>query len=96
MTRRGGKGPDLTVRVSHEANRLGPTHVAAAFEWLVPVLERQTRLLCAEGVKHETEAARGGAKPVTDPLATRDVTSCQWPLSLGRMWALKSPRFVSD
>jgi hypothetical protein len=79
MTRRGGKGPDLTVRVSHEATRLSQAHVAAAFERLVPVLERQTRLLCAEGDKHKTDAARGGAKPVIDPTATRDVTSSPMP-----------------
>jgi hypothetical protein len=79
MTRRGGKGPDLTVRVSHEATRLSQVHVAAAFERLVPVLERQTRLLCAEGVKHETDAARGGAKPMTDPIANRDVTNSAMP-----------------
>ena len=75
MSRRGGTGPDLTVRVSHEATRLSPAHVAAAFERVVPVLERQTRLFCAEGVKHETDAARGDAKPMTDPIAKRDVTS---------------------
>ena len=79
MTRRGGKGPDLTVRVSHEATRLSQAHVAAAFERLVPVLERQARLLCAEGVKHEADAARGGAKPMTDPIAKRDVTHSAMP-----------------
>jgi hypothetical protein len=79
MTRRGGKGPELTVRVSHEANRLGPAHVAAAFERLVPVLERRTRLLCAEADKHETDAARGGAKLMTDPFAIRDVTNSAMP-----------------
>jgi hypothetical protein len=79
MTRRGGKGPDLTVRVSHEANRLSQAHVAAAFERVVPVLERQTRLFCAEADKHETDAARGGAKPMTDPIAIRDVTNSAMP-----------------
>jgi hypothetical protein len=79
MTRRGGTVPSLAVRVSHEANRLSPAHIAAAFERLVPVLERRTRLLCAEGDKHETDAARGGAKPVTDPTVTRDVTSSPMP-----------------
>jgi len=48
MTRRGGTVPSLTVRVSHEATRLSKTHVAAAFERLVPALERQTRLPRAE------------------------------------------------
>ena len=59
MTRRSGKGPGLTVRVSHEATRLSREHVAAAFERLVPVLERQTRLSRAEGNKQETDARRG-------------------------------------
>ena len=36
MIRRGGMVPSLTVRVSHEATRLSKTHVAAAFERLVP------------------------------------------------------------
>ena len=79
MTRRGGKGPGLTVRVSHEANRLSPAHIAAAFERLVPVLERQTCLPRAEADKHKADAARGGAKPVTDPIVTRDVTSSPMP-----------------
>ncbi len=79
MTRRGGNGPDLTVRVSHEANRLSQAHVAAAFERLAPVLERQARLLCAEGDKHETDAARGGTKPMTDPIAKRYVTNSAMP-----------------
>ena len=59
MTRRSGKGPGLTVRVSHEATRLSREHVAAAFERLVPVLERQTRLSRAEGNKQETDVRRG-------------------------------------
>ena len=79
MTRRGRTVPSLTVRVSHEATRLSKTHVAAAFERLVPVLERQTRLLCAEGVKHKTDAARGGAKPMTDPTVKRHVTNSAMP-----------------
>ena len=58
MTRRSGKGPGLTVRVSHEATRLSREHVAAAFERLVPVLERQTRLSRAEGSKPETDVRR--------------------------------------
>ncbi len=28
--------------------------------------------------------------------APEPMPMCQWPLSLGRMWALKSPHFVSD
>ena len=63
MTRRGGTVPGLRVRVSHEATRLSQAHVAAAFERLVPVLERQTHLSRAEADKHGTDAARGGAKP---------------------------------
>jgi hypothetical protein len=59
MTRRSGKGPGLTVRVSHEATRLSREHVAAAFERLVPVHERQTRLSRAEGNKPETDVRRG-------------------------------------
>jgi hypothetical protein len=79
MTRRSGSDPGLTVRVSHEATRLSQAHVAAAFEQLVPVLERQTRLLCAEDVKHRPDAARKGAKPMTDPIANRDVTNSAMP-----------------
>ena len=79
MTRRGGTVPSLTVRVSHEATRLSKTHVAAAFERLVPVLERQTRLPCAEADKHGADAACGGAKPVTDLIAKRYVTNSAMP-----------------
>ena len=59
MTRRSGTGPGLTVRVSHEATRLSREHVAAAFERLVPVLERQTRLSHAVSNKQETDTSRG-------------------------------------
>ena len=79
MTRRGGTVPSLTVRVSHEATRLSKTHVAAAFEQLVPVLERQTRPPCAESDKHRADATRGGAKPMTDPIAKRYVTNSAMP-----------------
>lgn len=79
MARRGRVVPSLTVRVSHEATRLSKTHVAAAFEQLVPVLERQTHLPRAEADKHDTDAARGGAKPMTDPIAKRYVTNCAMP-----------------
>jgi len=79
MTRRGGTVPSLTMRVSHEATRLSKMHVAAAFEQLVPVLERQTRLPRAEADKHETDATRGGAKPMTDPIAKRYVTNSAMP-----------------
>jgi hypothetical protein len=79
MTRRGRTVPSLTVRVSHEATRLSQTHVAAAFEQLVPVLERQTRAPRAEADKHDTDAACGGAKSVTDPIAKRYVTNSAMP-----------------
>ncbi len=79
MTRRGRTVRSLTVRVSHEATRLSKTHIAAAFERLVPVLERQTRLPCAEADKHDTDAARGGAKSVTDFTAKRYVTNSATP-----------------
>ncbi len=58
MTRRSGTVPGLKVRVSHEATRLSQTHVAMAFERLVPVLERQIRLLCAEENDISANAAR--------------------------------------
>ena len=79
MTRRGGTDLGLTVRVSHEATRLSKTHVAAAFERLVPVLERQTCLPRAEADKRETDAARGGAKPMTNSIANRYVTNSAMP-----------------
>ncbi len=71
MTRRSGKGPGLTVRVSHEATRLSREHVAAAFERLVPVLERQIRLSCAESNKQETDVRRG-ADDRSDCNSSRD------------------------
>ncbi len=64
MTRRGRTVPSLTVRVSHEATRLSKSHVAAAFERLVPVLERRTRPVCAEGDVQRTDAESGNAKPM--------------------------------
>jgi len=79
MTRRGRTVPSLTVRVSHEATRLSKAHVAAAFEQLVPILERHTCLPRAEADKHDTDAARGGAKPMTDPIAKRYVTNSAMP-----------------
>jgi len=79
MTRRGGTVPSLTVRVSHEATRLSTAHVAAAFERLVPALERQTRLPCAQSDKHDTDAACGGTKPTTHPVAKRYVTNSAMP-----------------
>jgi len=79
MTRRGGTVPGLRVRVSHEATRLSQAHVAAAFKRLVPVLERQTRLPCAEGDKHGSGATPGGAEPMTDPVANRHITNSPTP-----------------
>lgn len=79
MARRGRTVPGLKIRVSHEATRLSTAHVAAAFERLVPVLERQTRPPCAEGDNQAADAKRGGARPMTDPVATRDVTGVSMP-----------------
>jgi hypothetical protein len=64
MTRRGKKVVGLKVRVSHEPTRLSKTHVAAAFERLVPVLERPFRQVCPEGDQHGTDATLPGAKPM--------------------------------
>ena len=64
MSRRSERSPGLKVRVSHEATRLSKAHVAAAFEHLVPVLERRTRPPCAEDEAHWADPARGSAKPM--------------------------------
>jgi hypothetical protein len=45
MPRRDKNPPRLAVRVSHEATRRSKAQVAAAFECLVPVLERWVRPL---------------------------------------------------
>ena len=79
MTRRVGMVPGLRVRVSHEATRLSPVHVAAAFEQLVPVVERQTSLPRAEGDKHDAAAGHGSARPMNKPTATRYVTNSPLP-----------------
>ncbi len=79
MARRGGTVPGLRVRVSHEATRLSTAHVAAAFEQLVPVLERQTRQPCSEGDKHGAGAMPEGAEPMTDPVANRHMTTSPAP-----------------
>jgi hypothetical protein len=79
MTRRSGTVPSLRVRVSHEATRLSKAHVAAAFERLVPVLERQTCLPLTAAGTRKADAARGGAAPMTDPIANRDVTNSAMP-----------------
>ena len=41
MARRNKDPPRLEVRVSHEASRRGKACVTAAFECLVPIVERQ-------------------------------------------------------
>jgi hypothetical protein len=41
MPRRDRTPPPLAVRVSHEPTRCSQDHLAAAFECLLPVLERQ-------------------------------------------------------
>jgi hypothetical protein len=45
MPRRDENPPRFAVRVSHEATRYSKAQVAAAFECLVPVLERWVRPL---------------------------------------------------
>ena len=64
MSRRSERSPGLKVRVSHEATRLSKAHVAAAFECLVPVLERRTRPPCAQGDAQWADVACGSAKPM--------------------------------
>jgi hypothetical protein len=43
MARRDKTPPRMAVRVSHEATRYSKAQVTAAFEYLVPVLERRVR-----------------------------------------------------
>jgi hypothetical protein len=64
MPRRSERSPGLKVRVSHEATRLSKVHVAAAFERLVPILERQTRPPCADDDVRWIETAGTKAKPM--------------------------------
>jgi hypothetical protein len=64
MTRRSGEGAGLKVRVSHEPTRLSPTHVVAAFERLVPVLERPTRQIGPEDARYGTDGMSQDAKPM--------------------------------
>jgi hypothetical protein len=64
MTRRGKKVVGLKVRVSHEPTRLSKVHVAAAFERLVPVLERPTRQVCPKGDQHRTDVTLQGTRPM--------------------------------
>ena len=64
MSRRSERSPGLKVRVSHEATRLSKAHVAAAFEHLVPALERRTRPVCAESDAHWADPARRSARPM--------------------------------
>lgn len=79
MSRRGEKRPSLTVRVSHEPTRLSQAHVAAAFEQLVPALERHTRSACAEhGMPRAADAQCVGAMPTAEIIETSHVTT-DWP-----------------
>jgi hypothetical protein len=64
MTRRSGEVAGLKVRVSYEPTRLSQAHVAAAFERLVPVLERQTRQIGPEDTRHGSDATPQGATPM--------------------------------
>jgi hypothetical protein len=64
MTRRSGEVAGLKVRVSYEPTRLSQAHVAAAFERLVPVLERQTRQIGPEDARHGSDATPQGATPM--------------------------------
>lgn len=64
MPRRSERSPCLKVRVSHEATRLSQAHVAAAFERLVPILERQTRPPCADGDAGGVAVEDRNAKPM--------------------------------
>lgn len=43
MARRDKTPPRMAVRVSHEATRYSKAQVTAAFEYLVPILERRVR-----------------------------------------------------
>ena len=45
--RRDAKRPALTVRVSHEADRLSEQHLADAFERLAPTIVRRLAPVCA-------------------------------------------------
>ncbi len=64
MPRRSREVAGLKVRVSYEPTRLSPTHVAAAFERLVPVFERQTRQIGPEDARHEADATPQDATPM--------------------------------
>jgi len=57
MPRRDENPPRLAVRVSHEATRYSKAQVAAAFECLVPVLERRVRPLPGTGRNPVADAA---------------------------------------
>jgi hypothetical protein len=49
MARRKKRPPRLEVRVSHEATRRGKACMAAAFECVVPIVERQVGPQSASG-----------------------------------------------
>ena len=65
MARRDKTLPRMTVRVSHEATRYSKAQVTAAFEYLVPVLERRVRPrtgtdgdLLVDATRHTQEKVR--------------------------------------
>ena len=64
MCRRGERPPGLKVRVSYEATRLSEAHLAAAFERLVPALERRPRPPRPQDDPHAAEPTRAGVKPM--------------------------------
>jgi hypothetical protein len=64
MPRRSETSPGLKVRVSHEADRLSKAHAAAAFEHLVPTLERRARPPCAAGDAPRADPVRRSTKPM--------------------------------
>ena len=57
MVRRNKDPPRLKVRVSHEASRRGKACVTAAFECLVPIVERQAerQSACGQGAIAATQ-----------------------------------------
>jgi len=65
MARRDKTPPRMAVRVSHEATRYSKAQVTAAFEYLVPVLERRVRPrsstdgdLLVDAMRHTQEKVR--------------------------------------
>lgn len=65
MARRDKTPPRMAVRVSHEATRYSKAQVTAAFEYLVPILERRVRPrsstdgdLLVDATRHTQEKVR--------------------------------------